>query len=231
MFSNIISSNVASMNKHITLPEHTIVKPIPQYPEHSISECGKYIINGRGRVITQSGQKINGKETGYIYSTVFAMDYSYNKRVAVHRLVAYTWLPAPLSAKYVWINHKDGNKANNHASNLEWSTISQNIQHAFDTGLKVAKRGVESPLYGRKHSLKTKSIMRDQKMGRKHPKWNGDYIVFGKRYPSSNQAGIALNIPPKTIQARANNPKFKDYSFIPKHIIEANYSVEHISTI
>jgi hypothetical protein len=51
----------------------------------------------------------------------------------VHRLVAETWLDNPLEKECV--NHKDGNKLNNSASNLEWVTFSENHRHAIDTGL------------------------------------------------------------------------------------------------
>lgn len=64
---------------------------------------------------------------------------SVHKRFLVHRLVANFWCANPENKKQV--NHKDGNKQNNHYLNLEWATPKENINHAFDTGLnkKVQK--------------------------------------------------------------------------------------------
>lgn len=49
------------------------------------------------------------------------------------------------------MNHIDGNKRNNHISNLEWCTNSENIKHAYKNGLII-------PKYGDQHSQSKKVI-------------------------------------------------------------------------
>lgn len=54
------------------------------------------------------------------------------RRDRVHRFVAKLFVPNPFGKKIV--NHKDGNKANNKASNLEWCTERENSLLAAKNG-------------------------------------------------------------------------------------------------
>lgn len=55
------------------------------------------------------------------------------KTYLVHRLVAEAFIPKAEGKDY--INHIDGDRRNNHVSNLEWCNHEENNNHAFDNGL------------------------------------------------------------------------------------------------
>jgi hypothetical protein len=55
----------------------------------------------------------------------------------VHRLVAQQYISNPNNLPQV--NHIDGNKQNNHMTNLEWCTNTNNINHANNLGLSCYK--------------------------------------------------------------------------------------------
>lgn len=56
------------------------------------------------------------------------------EQLSVHRLVAIHFIANPYSLTQV--NHRDGNKENNHVNNIEWCTAEQNMQHALESGLR-----------------------------------------------------------------------------------------------
>lgn len=63
--------------------------------------------------------------------------------VLVHRLIALTFIENPNNLPEV--NHKDGNKSNNHVDNLEWCTPSENGKHAHKMGLSYVYYGESHP--------------------------------------------------------------------------------------
>lgn len=96
---------------------------------------GSYYVARTGEVFGPKGDimKPNKSNRGYLrlYLTVNGK----RQQVSVHRLVALLFCPNP--DMKLEVNHIDGNKENNNASNLEWCTRSENEQHARATGLKL----------------------------------------------------------------------------------------------
>lgn len=58
-----------------------------------------------------------------------------NKKLSakIHRMVAIAFIPNQMNLPQV--NHLDGNKLNNHVSNLEWTDNLSNMRHAIANGL------------------------------------------------------------------------------------------------
>lgn len=96
---------------------------IPGYETYHVSEEG-VVIN----TLTNKVLKTDLNSSGYKRVTL-CVDMKVI-RITTHRLVALTYLYDEYLEGLV-VNHKDGNKLNNHVSNLEWVTQSQNRKHAF----------------------------------------------------------------------------------------------------
>ncbi len=93
-----------------------------------------YIIHEDGRIWsckTSRFLKYGLSKSGYHY-VVLRVDGT-SKCFDVHRLVALKFCKNPYN--YTQVNHIDGNKLNNHYTNLEWCTQSQNMKHSFHIGL------------------------------------------------------------------------------------------------
>ena len=103
-----------------------------------------YIYNGQitTYLITTNGLLFNTKTNKWLKGQVNKFGYhTYNisidgkkKRLYAHRMVAETYLTKPKDKTEV--NHKDGNKLNNDAENLEWVTSSENQRHRHSIGIK-----------------------------------------------------------------------------------------------
>lgn len=113
-------------------------KPVSGYEkEYKVSDKGR--VYSRSRVVMVRGfpRRMKGRIRKFGRGTdgYFFVPLSKNGIVrnhSVHRLVAKAFLPNPLNKKEV--NHKDGDKSNNNAVNLEWATPKENSRHAWDNG-------------------------------------------------------------------------------------------------
>lgn len=94
---------------------------------------GLYIVSNGGRVYGVKKRKMLTPAVmskGYMMVTLWKENTQ--RSYLVHRLVASVFIKNPQSLPQV--NHKDGNKFNNFASNLEWTTCQENIVHSVSIG-------------------------------------------------------------------------------------------------
>jgi DNA-binding CsgD family transcriptional regulator len=103
---------------------------IPDYPDYEVSDYGRVRKNSENGLFQVA---FSYNPHGYVQVGLTANGVRKTKRVA--RLVAECFIPR-IEGK-LQVNHIDGNKENNHFRNLEWCTPSENIKHAFDTGLNI----------------------------------------------------------------------------------------------
>lgn len=103
-----------------------IWKDLPPY--YQISNFGNIRSCARGKWKLKQTQIVRD---GYV-KVVLANNRKY-KSYFVHRLVAEAFVPNRDNKPQV--NHKNGVKTDNRAVNLEWVSASENINHAYNTGL------------------------------------------------------------------------------------------------
>ena len=104
---------------------------------------GVYVVSNLGRVMNSHGEVLKSSNNEKGYARVI-LTLNGRKTIKVARLVATAFIENPDNKPEV--NHKSGVKADNTADNLEWVTHAENIQHAYDTGLKHARSGEAHPM-------------------------------------------------------------------------------------
>jgi len=114
-----------------------IWKPVPGFEDrYEVSDAGR-VRSVRHYVANRYGERqIEGKllalqkcRNGYLIVSLGRK----HKHMLVHRLVAMAFLPEP-DFEDAEVNHKNLIKSDNRASNLEWTTKHENMQHAHDSG-------------------------------------------------------------------------------------------------
>ncbi|MGM7636492.1 NUMOD4 domain-containing protein [Bacillus sp. Hm123] len=114
--------------------EKEIWKPIKKFPEYEVSNLGRvrsYKLGKHGEVLKP--RKATEKKPYYFLNLL--NDKGKYQLVRVHRLVAFAFVPKPIGCNIV--NHLNGNKLDNVATNLEWTDHAGNNRHAYETGLRV----------------------------------------------------------------------------------------------
>lgn len=93
-----------------------------------------YLVSDDGRIKSKRFNKIlTPKKNWDGYLRIQIWKDNKNRFVSWHRIIAETYVPNPENKPF--INHKNGNKQDNRAENLEWCTQQENIIHAWKTGL------------------------------------------------------------------------------------------------
>jgi hypothetical protein len=134
------------------------MKQIQQYPNYSVTKEGKvfshniigflapFNCNGYLRVSLSSNNKF--------------------KKYLIHRLVAESFIENMENKPFV--NHINGNKSDNRLENLEWCNNSENMIHAYKTGLydksenKAGEMGKKTIKFAQKANEK---LVLDTQMG------------------------------------------------------------------
>lgn len=150
-------------------------RPIPCCPGYLVSESG----------LVQSPRyhiPLKGTVTPKGYVAVSVMLSGKPKIFRAHRLVATAFLGMAPSSKHQ-VNHKDGNKLNNHVSNLEWVTSQENVTHSINVlGNVVRGEMVKTSSLDLFQVLAIKTLLN-------HPEWTNRRLAdaYGVHITSVNK--------------------------------------------
>lgn len=153
---------------------------IAEFPNYEVSNTG-LIKNSLGKIM-----KTFVQNSGYEVAS-FSIRNGRSAKRTVHRVVAIAFIPNPDNVRYV--NHIDGVKTNNPASNLEWVTAQQNIQHARDLGLAKYNK----PTLGKKLAPRGAAKKVSQYHGvywTATGVWVCGFQMNGKRYQTSSKCEL-----------------------------------------
>lgn len=177
---------------------------------------GRYLVSNYGRVVrVENGGNvevaINVNSCGYWQ--LHLKDEKKRRTVTIHRLVATHFIPNPKSLPQ--INHKDGDKKNNRADNLEWCTASYNTKHAFDNGLKENTRKAAARTAPKRHPAFVAGHVRSSSKRIEVTKIStGEKFV----YSSANEAARQLGLTQGNLSAAARGAIKSTMGYTAKYL-------------
>lgn len=108
---------------------------------YAVSNCGRVVNTKTGQLLKPQVDGVN--KSGYQFISICTKK-SLHHKFKIHRLVATYFVENPDPETKLYVNHIDGNKMNNHYTNLEWVTSRENILHAWRLGLIKPKLGIQN---------------------------------------------------------------------------------------
>lgn len=144
-----MKQTITVLNRDYILYNDGRLAYVNPFPQNGINFFKKQTPSGKGYLqykFYEPGKRLNGKT------------------IKIHRLVAETFIPNPENKPEV--NHIDGDKTNNHVSNLEWCTHVENMAHAKENGLMVGNgglKGVQNP-----HAKLNESVVKTIRINREN---------------------------------------------------------------
>lgn len=156
----------------------------------------RYIIKEDGSIYSKYLRRYLKQSIYNGYKRVSIMTiYGKGHPMLVHRLIAFIHVPNPQNKSEV--NHIDGNKLNNNASNLEWVTSKENSLHAISLGI-YNPDGFNNP---------QAKLTEDQV----------DFILAQPFEITNKELAKKLNVSETTISRARRRKTFKNHESIKKH--------------
>ena len=155
-----------------------MLKIIKDFPNYAITQDGKVWSFKKNKWL-----KPEETEKGYLRVSLVKDRKLYHKKI--HRLVAETFTPKTeedIRLNRNCIDHIDGNRQNNHISNLKWCTHTENMNNPLTLKKLMNKKNRAKPI-----------------------------LVDGVEYESTAEASRQLGIPYQTIIGRLKSKNFKSY--------------------
>jgi len=156
---------------------------------------GIYQISNKGRLKSfkgdPSGRILSNKNSKGDYLSVILCYGSKRRSTRIHRLVAEAFVPNPYNKPEV--NHKDGNKQNNCAENLEWVSRLENARHAIARNPNIVKGMVKYNRFIRPRAIRQYTL-------------DGKFIA---EYPNSIEAAKATGVCHRNILQVAAKDEYK----------------------
>ena len=191
---------------------------------------GLYQVSNLGRIKSLPRQKSNtngafvyhGKvltpmidSRGYYFVRLFDKNHCARNRL-LHRLVAQAFIPNPHN--YPCINHKDENKKNPAADNLEWCTIKYNRNY----GNAILKTKIKCK------GINSKPVLQYSLSGDFIKSFPSMTIACQEIGVSDGCAGIVKSCKSKNLYAYGYYWRYKRSEIFPNHIDVQPYIVRHI---